>query len=511
MFRFTSLVPNPFLSRSTPPPQSSDPPSPPLPLMAEDAPSSAPAFPFLRLPLELREQIYSYYFHPGDHLVRSTALEAKGFFGGVYHWDFDVFYVNKQIHRESKRVWRRENIFVKIATPWPSAGMYRVYILATEGVPEQLHRYGGISLSGSHHAQANAFSGHHAVVQIDSPMQIVTPEHMVVMLADDLPLFTRTWYYSALSYPTLNERLNTTFMLRNPAKTDDNRDEDSEEQDQEQDGLGVPLAIQRKLLHPFEHVKGLHDSIFIGFSNTVQSELARLQARPIPSLEQSLESATDYLAAGDAALAKSTEPTALEAIELYKKAFHAIHILVHGRTRRVMADVFFQDAVTNGRYAGQTGVTVRVVLRLKLVSRFLAAYNQLARWDDAAFWGMRSVTILEESLNPDFEMFLAEVLGGSDVGMIYLRTGIAFWHMECKREDWMGELISYADDDLAGSRRLWDAAVRFLRHANKDEARSELLAYGVPRETVALFADVQAAKEDLESMVARDGSSTSEE
>lgn len=118
--------------------------------MAEDAPSSAPAFPFLRLPLELREQIYSYYFHPGDHLVRSTALEAKGFFGGVYHWDFDVFYVNKQIHRESKRVWRRENIFVKIATPWPSAGMYRVYILATEGVPEQLHRYGGISLSGSH-------------------------------------------------------------------------------------------------------------------------------------------------------------------------------------------------------------------------------------------------------------------------------------------------------------------------------------------------------------------------
>lgn len=362
-------------------------------------------------------------------------------------------------------------------------------------------------------AQANAFTGHHAVVQIDSPMQIVTPEHMVVMLADDLPLFTRTWYYSALSYPTLNERLNTTFMLRNPAKADEASEEDREEQgqEQEQDELGVPLAVQRKLLLPFEHVKGLHGSLFIGFSNTVQSELARLQARPIPSLEQSLESATDYLAAGDAALAKSTEPTALEAIELYKKAFHAIHILIHGRTRRVMADVFFQEAVSHGRYAGQTGITVRVVLRLKLVSRFLAAYNQLSRWDDSAFWGMRSVTILEESLNPDFEMFLAEVLGGSDVGMIYLRTGIAFWNMENKREDWMGELISYADDELAGSRRLWDAAVRFLRHANKEEARSELLAYGVPRETVALFADVQAARMDVESMVARDGSSTSEE
>ncbi|EUC36085.1 hypothetical protein COCCADRAFT_71545, partial [Bipolaris zeicola 26-R-13] len=455
-------------------------------------------FPFLRLPLELREQVYSHYFHPGDHLVRNTALESKGFFGGVYHWDLDVFYVNKQIHRESKRVWRRENIFVKIATPWPSA----VNHISSEGLVPIVCA----------DAQANAFTGHHAVVQIDSPMQIVTPEHMVVMLADDLPLFTRTWYYSALSYPTLNERLNTTFMLRNPAKADEASEEDREEQgqEQEQDELGVPLAVQRKLLLPFEHVKGLHGSLFIGFSNTVQSELARLQARPIPSLEQSLESATDYLAAGDAALAKSTEPTALEAIELYKKAFHAIHILIHGRTRRVMADVFFQEAVSHGRYAGQTGITVRIVLRLKLVSRFLAAYNQLSRWDDSAFWGMRSVTILEESLNPDFEMFLAEVLGGSDVGMIYLRTGIAFWNMENKREDWMGELISYADDELAGSRRLWDAAVRFLRHANKEEARSELLAYGVPRETVALFADVQAARMDVESMVARDGSSTSE-
>ncbi|XP_014562790.1 hypothetical protein COCVIDRAFT_74505, partial [Bipolaris victoriae FI3] len=455
-------------------------------------------FPFLRLPLELREQVYSHYFHPGDHLVRNTALESKGFFGGVYHWDLDVFYVNKQIHRESKRVWRRENIFVKIATPWPSA----VNHISSEGLVPIVCA----------DAQANAFTGHHAVVQIDSPMQIVTPEHMVVMLADDLPLFTRTWYYSALSYPTLNERLNTTFMLRNPAKADEASEEDREEQgqEQEQDELGVPLAVQRKLLLPFEHVKGLHGSLFIGFSNTVQSELARLQARPIPSLEQSLESATDYLAAGDAALAKSTEPTALEAIELYKKAFHAIHILIHGRTRRVMADVFFQEAVSHGRYAGQTGITVRVVLRLKLVSRFLAAYNQLSRWDDSAFWGMRSVTILEESLNPDFEMFLAEVLGGSDVGMIYLRTGIAFWNMENKREDWMGELISYADDELAGSRRLWDAAVRFLRHANKEEARSELLAYGVPRETVALFADVQAPRMDVESMVARDGSSTSE-
>ena len=143
MFQFSSLVPNPFASRYTPS-ESADPPQPP-PAMTEDAGPLPPAFPFMRLPLELREQVYSHYFHPGDHLVRNPVLEAKGFYGGVYQWDLDVFYVNKQIYRESKRVWDRENIFVKIATPWPTAGMYQVYLMATDGVSEQ----GSMSMSES--------------------------------------------------------------------------------------------------------------------------------------------------------------------------------------------------------------------------------------------------------------------------------------------------------------------------------------------------------------------------
>ena len=103
--------------------------------MAEDIPKP---FPFMQLPLELREQIYSIYFNPPDHLAKSPDLEARGFFGGLYRWDFDLWTVNKQIYAESKTVWRRENIFVKIATPWPSAGMYSVYIMATERAPELL-------------------------------------------------------------------------------------------------------------------------------------------------------------------------------------------------------------------------------------------------------------------------------------------------------------------------------------------------------------------------------------
>jgi hypothetical protein len=109
--------------------------------MPDDAPKETP-FPFLRLPLELREQIYSIYFKPADHLVRSVELEASGFFGGVYQWDFALWLTNKQIYAEAKKVWRRENIFVKVATPWPSAGMYRVYLMATDGVAEQLEYAG---------------------------------------------------------------------------------------------------------------------------------------------------------------------------------------------------------------------------------------------------------------------------------------------------------------------------------------------------------------------------------
>jgi hypothetical protein len=92
-----------------------------------------PPFPFLSLPLELRESIYSLYFKPSDRLVRNESLEKQGFFGGVYDFDFGLYKVNKQVYREAKAVWKRENVFVKIATPWPSAGMYRVYLMSEDG------------------------------------------------------------------------------------------------------------------------------------------------------------------------------------------------------------------------------------------------------------------------------------------------------------------------------------------------------------------------------------------
>lgn len=83
----------------------------------------AESFPFLRLPLELREQVYSLYFKPADRITfpESTGFEDT-FNGGVYKFDFDIYSVCKQVKTEAEEVWRRENIFVCIETPWPQAG-----------------------------------------------------------------------------------------------------------------------------------------------------------------------------------------------------------------------------------------------------------------------------------------------------------------------------------------------------------------------------------------------------
>jgi hypothetical protein len=98
-------------------------------------PNDSPRFRFLDLPLEIRESIYSLYFKPADRFTTSPSLESQGFFGGVYTFDLRILRVCKQVCEEARAVWTRENVFVKIATPWPSAGMYRIYLMASDERP----------------------------------------------------------------------------------------------------------------------------------------------------------------------------------------------------------------------------------------------------------------------------------------------------------------------------------------------------------------------------------------
>ncbi|KAH7347057.1 hypothetical protein BKA66DRAFT_477957 [Pyrenochaeta sp. MPI-SDFR-AT-0127] len=443
--------------------------------------ADAESFPFLRLPLELREAIYSLYFKPSDRLDQSPSLDAQGYFGGVYRFDLNLSRVNKQVYDEAKKVWKRENVFIKIATPWPSA----VNHISSEGLVPIVCA----------DRRADAFTSHHALVQITAPFHPAAPEHTVVVLLDDLHMFTQTWYYSALSYPMLNDRLSTTFILRDP----DHSDSDGEAQS---NNNGVNIPLQKRLLFPFEQVKGLYHMEVSGFASSVRTELERRMAIPIPTLQQCCESATELMAQGDIALAANN---AHEALELYRRAFHAIHILIHGRTRRVLADVFFHEGIEHGRYAGQTGMTVRVILRLKLVCRTIAAYLRVGQWGEAAYWGMRSICIMREAMDTEFEDFLSEFVGGADVGLIYVRTAIAFMKMEDAREQWGVELSRYNDEPVASSENLWGLAVRYLRNQDKESVRKELRQVGAPQETIGLFGEVEKSV-DEQSTVGHHGS-----
>ncbi len=239
-----------------------------------------------------------------------------------------------------------------------------------------------------------------------------------------------------------------------------------------------------------------------GYASSVRDELERLMAVPVPTLQQCCEEATDLMRQGEVALASDN---AAEALDLFRRAFQAIHILIHGRTRRVLADVFFHEGIEHGMYAGQTGMTVRVILRLKLVSRFIAAYLKLGQWNEAAFWGMRSIRIMREAMDTEFEDFLSEFLSGADVGFIYIRTAIAFMKMEQNKGKWAHELIEYAHETFAHSEDLWTLAVRYLKNQNKEGVRKEMKDYGVPQEKIRLFGDVEKSL-DEQSTAAHRGS-----
>ncbi|KAJ4368502.1 NADH dehydrogenase [ubiquinone] 1 alpha subcomplex assembly factor 3 [Didymella sp. IMI 355093] len=450
-------------SPESPPTLTSFPPQSPTP---DDAPTEP--FRFLDLPLELREQIYSLYFRPADRLRKSPVLESQGFYGGVYDFDLRLQRTCKQIAKESKKVWRREVRTVKIGTPWPSA----VNHISSEGLVPIICT----------DRQADCHNDHHALIQITAPFHQAVPEHTVVLLLQDLHLFTQTWYYSALSYPMLNDRLSTSFTLRDP-------DMDDVDEGDEKD---IPLALQRKLLLPFSQVKGLYSMDIEGYNKTVERELRAAMAIPPPTLQQSCESATKLLHEGDAHLARGEEG-AEDAWESYKAAFHAIHILIEGRTRRVLADTFFHAQITTGTYAGQTGMMVRVILRLRLVARMLSVFLTQRNWGEAAFWGMRSVRIMSDTMDTEFEHLLADLVGGDDVGLIYVRAGIALYKMKADIETWHEELKDYEGEEMADVSTLFRVSQKHLRRG-KERARKELERYGIPRPFVILFNDPEPSE-----------------
>ncbi|OCK75497.1 hypothetical protein K432DRAFT_429380 [Lepidopterella palustris CBS 459.81] len=395
-------------------------------------------FPFLCLPLELREAVYSHYFNPASHLVPREGGGSK------YRFDFDIYLASHQLRLESQKVFRREHIFIKVETPWLET---ENHVAVEGGVP--------IVASGS---RAKCFNDYHSLVLVDTPLMEFggTPTFGIIVLLKDLWLFTRIWYYSALNYPGLNAHLRITFRLHNPFEP-------------LLEDTPIHKSLQEKLILPFRLVKGL-DGVFVeGYDESVAEKLREGMAEPYQSPEKCFENSTRFIEDG---IEQCRKKEYKQAIDCYVKAFHAVHILIDGHERSVLADAFFQTELSSGTFKGQSGNTVRLILRVKLVALVIDAYLKLEDWEEATFWGMRSINIMREAIGTDVDDYLPEFIAAGDMGLIYLRTAMAIKAQENMKgtRDFLGpdysELFEVAksyihdekviDEELASNKIRWE-------------------------------------------------------
>lgn len=176
-----------------------------------------------------------------------------------------------------------------------------------------------------------------------------------------------------------------------------------------------------------------------------------------------LEAADAHKEAGNVLLRNGDAAGALVA---YEAGFRALHILVVGRQRDVFGDAFFDTPLPpSSRFAqvnpggfggsGNAGMA-RMVLRVTLVANTVQALLTLRRWDDAHYWGMRSIRLMREALGDgEFDGLDADaprplMPAASLWGKVYYRTGLAA--RELGKEDEARALIRTAGRWLPGDR-----------------------------------------------------------
>ncbi|TKA74149.1 hypothetical protein B0A49_04998 [Cryomyces minteri] len=354
-------------------------------------------FRFLDLPGEIREHIYRDVL---PFTLHKNILDT-GHSHDSYTFASNIFLVNKQVYYEARKVFQRDNVFVRIETPWPEAQQH----VSVEGnVP--------LLCTGE---QADRFKGFHMAVVIDAPQFIVSNDdefagRRFVVRLEDLEKFCKMWYYSDLSHPGLNGHLRLTLKLKNPHALDF---EDNP----------IPKATQTKLLEPFGRVKGLYDVRVQGehFPSLAKAMKDAMEV-PYASPEECLNNCTKLKDAGNAALQKNDYQSALD---LYIRAFAAMHIICVGHHRSIWGDAYFEKQLVGGPYDGQYGHVVRLILRVRLVANVILAYLKLEDFHEAHFWGMRSIDLMRDANGGDDEEPMTGFAASAEVGKIYYRTGLA--------------------------------------------------------------------------------------
>lgn len=345
---------------------------------------------FLELPGEIREAIYH------EVLCSVNNKHDAGNQYKKYKFDLSLFSVCQQIYSEARTVFRRDNIFVSVETPWPEAQNH----VAIDG-------YVPIVISGEH---ALRFKDMHMLVTIDTPQfALQAPlRTRFVILIDDLPLFTEMWYYSDLTHEGMNAHLRLTLKLQDPYQM-------SFEQ------KSIPKAIQRKLLEPFGSVKGLYETRIQGeHYDSIEKALREKMATPYPAVEKCLEEATRLKDAGNESLKKGDYH---DALRLYRESFLQLMIVCDGRRRSIWGDAYFQVDCEGGLFDGQSAQLVRLVLRIRLVSNTVMAYLKLEDFEEARFWGMRTINLFRSGMHGD-EVVL-NFPAAPEMGKVYYRTGMA--------------------------------------------------------------------------------------
>ncbi|KAL9601533.1 MAG: hypothetical protein Q9219_002485 [cf. Caloplaca sp. 3 TL-2023] len=362
-------------------------------------------FRFLDLPPELRDQIY----HEVLSSENARHPPPTDDHPATYHFDLSLLLANRRIHHEALRAFRDSNIFVKITTPWEESIAHinsegRVPIIVTGG-------------------RADAFRLFHLLVAIDAPVVPCRDSgySMVICLAD-LPAFTRMWNFSNLSLRGLNGHLRLRLTLNDPHNPD----------------RKIPKELQTRLLQPFGLVKDLYGFSLHGTKvlPSVEDALKRELATPDPSPEECLEKADALRETGDKHF-HAKEYTA--ALEKYTASFAAIHITVSGRQRYIHADAYYARGATSGPYNNQLCSHARLLLRVKLVAGTIRTYLRLREWDEAWFWGKRSILLWRAGMIGDEDPDLAEERkwqwlrhpahtsfpAGTDMGWIFYWTSLA--------------------------------------------------------------------------------------
>jgi len=371
---------------------------------------------FLKLPGEIREAIYHEVLCSVNNKFDAGNQYKK------YAFDLNLFLTCQQVYQEARTVFRRDNIFISIETPWPEAQNH----VAIDG-------YVPIVISGN---KAMSFQHMHMKVKINAPhfsmAQLAEPMRRFVILVDDLPLFTEMWYYSDLTHPGMNAHLRMTLILRDPYALA------FEEKP-------IPKAIQRKLLEPFGMVKGLYEVDVEGdHYDSVEKTMRDLMAVPYPTVESCLEDATRLKDDGNAALRKGQYK---EALRLYRESFLRLLIVCDGRRRSIWGDAYFQAQCKSGQFLGQNAQLVRLVLRIRLVSNTVMAYLKLEEYEEAIFWGMRTISLMQ--LNLDTDDAILAFPAASETGKIYYRTAVAYRAMgdKLKARELMRTAIKYLPND----------------------------------------------------------------